>query len=89
MSTNPKDIQNEQVKILARNPNNQTFGAKFDNILDDCFAIDPPISKLSEDFINDLLETGSIPQIEEALTQLGQSIQRMKLVVRLEMLKAL
>lgn len=82
-----KDIQNEQVKILARNPDNQTFGAKFDNILDDCFAIDPPISKLSEDLINSLLETGSIPEIEEALTQLGQSIQRMKLVARLQMLK--
>lgn len=82
-----KDAQNEQIKIFARNPDNQTFGAKFDNILDDCFAIDPPISKLSEDFINTLLDTGSIPQIEEALTQLGQSIQRMKLVARLQMLK--
>lgn len=87
----PCDISRERVFIFSKNngvvsvrrPNIETYGTAFDTILEECFNISPPISKLSRDEINRLNETENIEDFELTIKQLGDSVQRSILVDRL------
>ncbi|TAT94275.1 restriction system-associated AAA family ATPase [Rhizobium ruizarguesonis] len=91
----PSDMRREQVRIFskeddklsARQPEIETFGATYDSILSHCFSIDPPISQLAQEKINDLKKTGSAEEIEHELLRLGSSVEKALLADRLFELK--
>lgn len=74
-------------KIEIRRPQIQTYGSKFDSILAECFDISPPISALSRDQINDLLQSGTAEQIRSAISEFGESTARMRLAAKLSQLE--
>ncbi len=92
----PSDMQRENVlifnkeinssKIEIRRPQIQTYGSKFDAILAECFNISPPISALSRDWVEQLLESGTVAEIETAISELGDSTARMRLAAKLSQL---
>jgi len=93
----PSDMQRENVLIFkkesestqieVRRPQIQTYGSKFDAILAECFNISPPISALPRDQVEELLKNGSAIEIEEAISELGESTARMRLAARLSQLE--
>ncbi len=92
----PSDMPREQVlifskdsqnKVTVRSPNIETFGATFDKILESCFGINPPISKIAESKINELLSSNDIVLIENTLNELGQSVEKAFLADHLRRLK--
>lgn len=78
--------KNEEGVIKSRPPKIQTYGSKFDAILAECFGLSPQISGLSRDYIKDLMSNGTQEQIQEALANLGESSERMKLAGQLALL---
>lgn len=91
----PSDMPREQVLIFTRDgegvrvdaPKIETFGATFDRILEICFGVTPPISRIAEDRINELLESTDIDEVEIFLAELGQSVEKAFLVDHLRRLK--
>ncbi|WP_145587105.1 restriction system-associated AAA family ATPase [Yersinia kristensenii] len=91
----PSDMPKEQILIFSRKegkieveePKIETFGATFDRILESCFDINPPISRIAEEKIKELLESENIPEIEQVLNELGQSVEKAFLANHLRMLK--
>ncbi|ALQ45357.1 putative ATP-binding protein involved in virulence [Raoultella ornithinolytica] len=91
----PSDLRREQVVIFkrvngnieARNPPNETFGASFDRILKDCFSVEPPISQVARDEIGRLMNEGEVSEIEEALPNIGVSVEKAFLIDHLNQLK--
>jgi hypothetical protein len=74
-------------KIEVRHPRIETYGSRFDTILADCFEISPPISNLSREFIENLILNGTLEEIQEALSEVGESTARMRLAGRLSQLQ--
>ena len=91
----PADLSREQVLIFSRkgadlevaNPNMETFGANFDRILEHCFGVQPPISQMARDEIENLLESDDIATLEAALPRLGSSVEKSFVADRLRQLK--
>jgi restriction system-associated AAA family ATPase len=91
----PSDMPKEQVlifsrhsgKIVVEEPQIETFGATFDRILEACFKIRPPISRIAEERINELLGSENIDEIELTLSELGQSVEKAFLADHLRRLK--
>lgn len=91
----PSDMHREQVrifskedeKIWARKPEIETFGATYDSILSHCFDVDPPISELAQDKINELKKTASAEEIEREMPRIGSSFEKALLADRLFELK--
>ncbi|ARU92945.1 restriction system-associated AAA family ATPase [Tatumella citrea] len=91
----PSDMPREQVlifsrykdKIIVKEPEIETFGATFDRILESCFEISPPISKIAEERINELLKSDDVEKIEQVLNEFGQSVEKAFLANHLRMLK--
>ncbi|TEW52648.1 restriction system-associated AAA family ATPase [Psychromonas algicola] len=78
--------KNETGEIKSRPPRIQTFGSKFDAILAECFDISPQISGLPRDQIKELMTTGTKEQIQEAIANLGESNERMRLAGKLALI---
>jgi hypothetical protein len=74
-------------KIIVKEPEIETFGATFDRILESCFEISPPISKIAEERINELLKSDDVEKIEQVLNEFGQSVEKAFLANHLRMLK--
>lgn len=91
----PSDMPKEQILIFERfdtglqvtEPKIETFGATFDKILEACFHINPPISRIAEEKINELLKSDDIDVIEPVLSELGQSVEKAFLADHLRRLK--
>ncbi|WP_186033977.1 restriction system-associated AAA family ATPase [Burkholderia gladioli] len=91
----PSDMPKEQVLIFSRDNRNivvkeppiETFGATFDRILESCFDIRPPISRIAEEKINELLESEDADEVERVLGELGQSVEKAFLADHLRRLK--
>ena len=91
----PSDMPREQVliferndgKIIVKEPPVETFGATFDRILEACFNIRPPISRIAEERINELLMSEDITEVEHVLGELGQSVEKAFLADHLRRLK--
>ncbi|WP_431791133.1 restriction system-associated AAA family ATPase [Microbacterium paraoxydans] len=89
------DMPRESVVILERNgggvsarlPEFETFGARFDRILRDCFGVYPPISQVARDEINHLMSSGDAAEIEQGTKQLGGSVEKAMLLERLSRLQ--
>lgn len=91
----PSDMDRENVlifnkdpegKIHCRLPRIQTYGSKFDAILAECFEITPQISGLPREHIARLMESGTKDEIQEAIANLGESNERMRLAGKLALL---
>lgn len=91
----PSDMHRDQVRIFlkvddklaASKPEIETFGATYDTVLSHCFDVDPPISELAQEKINELKETGSAEEIEREMPRLGSSVEKALLADRLFELK--
>lgn len=91
----PSDMHREQVRIFskedeklsARKPEIETFGATYDSILSHCFGVDPPISQLAREKINDLKNKATAEEIEREMPRIGSSVEKALLADRLFELK--
>ena len=93
----PSDLQKDAVRIFGRNenghlrveiPEEETFGASFDRILDICFEIHPPIASVAQDEIEKMFEMTDPLALSEAISSLGDSNKKALLVGRLARLKS-
>lgn len=91
------DIQRDNVYIFeraskdsvkVRNPAQETFGSSFNNILKMAFSMEETISKEGNDFIEELLKSEDIEEIERGMDKIGESPKLLTLYRRLEMLKS-
>ncbi len=89
----PSDMKRESVlifrkgqsgKIEARRPEIETFGTTFDSILDDCFGVRPPISKVSRQEIEKLMKSNDPAEIRSGMDGLGNSVEKAFLADRAE-----
>ncbi len=91
----PSDMPRERVvvlerngsKVTARNPRTETFGASFDQILRDCFEINPPISQVAREEIERLMASNDVNEMEQAISGIGSSVKRAFLLDRINQLK--
>lgn len=92
----PSDLPKESVRLFRRDeelrlsvemPNEETFGASFDRILNICFGIAPPISEVAKDAIDDMFKIESSVELEASLEALGDSNKKALLLGRLAKLK--
>ncbi|CUH89888.1 putative ATP-binding protein involved in virulence [Phaeobacter sp. CECT 5382] len=74
-------------ELSATKPGIETFGATFDRILSDCFDVAPPFSQVAREEIERLKSQGSAEEIEDALSNIGSSVERALLADRLISLK--
>lgn len=85
--TEANDVIENRNSIEIRRPEIQTYGSKFDAILAECFDISPPISALSRDRAEKLMNNGTKAEIEDAIAELGESTARMRLAAKLSELE--
>jgi restriction system-associated AAA family ATPase len=88
----PSDLHRAQVHVFSKNATGkvtvehspiETYGATFDRIIEHCFGVAPPISKLAWDEIQRLMKTGTAEELREALDTLGSSFEKAFLADRL------
>jgi restriction system-associated AAA family ATPase len=94
----PSDMPRDQVMIFSRDPKTnrvcveqpevETFGANFDRILDACFDVRPPISKFSNNAIDELLDSNDLEFVERGFQKLGASTEKALVASHLRKLKA-
>lgn len=92
----PSDMPRENVvifervagKVRARAAQIETFGASFEQILEHCFRIEPPISQIARDKIRDLMESDNPAKIEAEMSHLGASVEKVILLDHLRKLKS-
>lgn len=94
----PSDMKSDNVLVFkkdddtreidVRRPKIETFGSTFDTILEECFFISPPISDIPRLKIEELLKSDDIEEIKQAMSGLGDSVERMYLADRVRQLKA-
>lgn len=78
------DMSRDQVLVFERSdghisvtpPDIETYGASYDRILEHCFKIRPPISQIANDEIKELLSSDNIKKLEEAMSRLGDSVEK-------------
>ncbi|WP_417709101.1 restriction system-associated AAA family ATPase [Roseibium aggregatum] len=91
----PSDMYRENVRIFSkedevlsvRKPDTETFGATYDTILSECFDIEPPISLLAQEKIEELKKEGTAKEIEQEMPRIGSSVEKALLADRLFELK--
>lgn len=90
----PSDMRAEKVLIFSKEenaikvkrPDIETFGSTFDTILKECFDVEPPISQISRDNIDDLLKSNDPEEIKKGMKRLGDSVEKLYLSERLRQL---
>lgn len=78
--------KNEDGKIEVRHPDIETYGTTFDTILEECFDVRPPISKASLGEIEELMQSTDPEEIEEGMSRLGHSVEKVFLADHLRQL---
>jgi restriction system-associated AAA family ATPase len=87
----PSDMARDRVFIFGKkdgqvevlHPDMETFGTTFDNILEQCFNVKPPISNVSRQEIETLMRSENPEEIEKGMDRLGFSIEKVFLADRL------
>ncbi|WP_428330320.1 restriction system-associated AAA family ATPase [Mucilaginibacter sp.] len=74
-------------KVEVTNPSQETFGASFSHILKMAFSMDEINSEEGSNFIEKLLKSNDIQEIENGIDVIGESAQLLTLYRRLDMLK--
>lgn len=72
--------------ICVTRPSIETYGTTFDEILEECFGVSPPISKVPLNDISELMESSDPEEIREGLERLGNSVDKVFLADRLRQL---
>ncbi|WP_418120756.1 restriction system-associated AAA family ATPase [Variovorax sp. 350MFTsu5.1] len=78
----PSDMPRDHIMIFSRNegkvtvaqPIIETFGAEYDRILENCFKVEPNISRIAEAKIESLLDSADLQTVERGLGMLGPSL---------------
>jgi restriction system-associated AAA family ATPase len=91
----PSDMPRERIVIFERsadgvtprNPDIQTFGASYEEILDHCFSDHPPISELSREVIDKLKRSDDPNEVQEGLNELGPSVEKVLVAEHLRQLE--
>lgn len=91
----PSDMARDNVFVFSSNdgrvtvvhPDVETYGTTFDTILEQCFGVRPPISKASLGTIESLMQSNDPKEIEEGMSRLGNSVEKVFLADRLQQLK--
>lgn len=78
-------ITKDQIKIDY--PQLETFGASFNHILKMAFDMDDSVAQDGSEFIDKLLRSNNIKDVENGIEKLGESPQLLALYRRLEVLK--
>jgi restriction system-associated AAA family ATPase len=73
-------------KIQVSNPDVQTFGATFDQIVEECFDIRPPMSQEPLTKIEELMKSERPEEIREGMQDLAHSVEKAFLADRLRQL---
>ncbi|MEH1869555.1 MAG: restriction system-associated AAA family ATPase [Nostoc sp.] len=68
--------KDEEGKIQVQNPNIETFGSTFDTIIEECFNVRPPMSKVPHDEIKELMESDDREKIRAGIQRLGNSVEK-------------
>lgn len=92
----PSDMRRENVvifervdgKIIPRAPDIETFGASYEEILEHCFRVEPPISDIARAEIRGLMTSDDASRIEAAVPRLGPSVEKVLLLDHLRALKS-
>jgi hypothetical protein len=92
----PSDMRRENVVIFERVEGNvkprapeiETFGASFDQILEHCFRVEPPISELARMEIKELMTSDDPSVIEAAIPRLGAPVEKVILLDHLRKLRS-
>jgi len=74
-------------KANTKNPDTETFGTNFDDILQMCFDVYPPISELPREEISKLLKSENEQEIAEGMKKLGNSVDKAFVADKLRQLK--
>ena len=91
----PSDMPRQQIMIFSRDgdkikvvePKIETFGAAFDRILEMCFNIRPPNSRIAEEYIERLLKNDDVAEVERGFQELGPSTGKALMADHLRRLK--
>ncbi|HEX2948386.1 MAG TPA: restriction system-associated AAA family ATPase [Armatimonadota bacterium] len=73
----------ERSRITVQRPKIETYGTTFDDILDECFGVRPPISAVAHQEIEILKESADIIEIQDGIDRLGFSVEKVFLVDKL------
>lgn len=76
----------ETRKITVRHPDFETYGTTFDSILEECFGVCPPISQVSREEIDELMQSDDLDAIREGMKRLGSSVEKAFLADRVRQL---
>jgi len=76
----------EEGKVVVGNPEIETFGTTFDNILEECFEVRPPISQVPREKIQSLMQSNNVNEIKTGMAHLGYSVEKAFLADRLRQL---
>jgi restriction system-associated AAA family ATPase len=68
--------KSEEGKIQIKNPDVETFGSTFDTIIEECFGIRPPISQISRDEIEELMQSNNPDKVRAGIQRLGNSVEK-------------
>ncbi len=92
----PSDMAREKVfifgkdketgRVAVRRPDIETFGTTFDAILDECFDVSPPISEVSRQQIDGLMQSDDPNEIRDGMNRLGYSVEKAFLADRVRQL---
>ena len=82
-----KDVYLVNDEYNLTNPDDETFGSSFDYILQTIFGKKVLISKRSQDFMQEAVNSNNVEQIERCLRTIGESFEKRFLYQKLEELK--
>lgn len=93
----PSDMARENVLVFTKSsdgktismdrPEIETYGTTFDRILEHCFKVTPPISRIANSEIDALLKSKDQAKIEKAMSKFGASIEKTNLAHHLRQLQ--
>ncbi len=81
-------FEKQRNKVLVRNPEKETYGAAFDELLKDAFNINPPISKKSLQDVRKLQKSDDLEKLKIHAPKFGSSIEKFYLNQRIAELKS-
>ncbi len=73
--------------ISMQRPEIETYGTTFDRILEHCFEVTPPISRIANSEIDALLDSKDQSKIEKAMAKFGASVEKTNLAHHLRQLQ--
>lgn len=75
--------KSEEGEIEVQNPDIETFGTRFDTIIEECFRVRPPMSQIPLDEIKELMQSDNPEEIRAEMQHLGDSVEKAFLADRL------